>query len=89
MTATPNRKYAMTRLGSGDYLLPSNDGETLWRLCLYEDDDRKVWGLWRWEGAFPTPDSLMASLETEDWTLWQFWSGPFATRNDVIVEALG
>lgn len=31
------RKYAMTRLAAGDYLLPSNDGRTLWRLERYED----------------------------------------------------
>jgi len=34
----PSRVYAMTRLGDGDYLLPSNDARTLWRLYRYRED---------------------------------------------------
>lgn len=33
----PTRKYAMTRLGKGQYLLPSNDLTILWRIHSYED----------------------------------------------------
>jgi hypothetical protein len=29
----------MTRLRRGDYLLPSNDGATLWRLTSYVEGD--------------------------------------------------
>ena len=37
-SAARERKYAMTRLGRGDYLLPSNDAQTLWRVYAYEED---------------------------------------------------
>lgn len=36
--AAITRKYTMTRLGKGDYLLPSNDAKTLWRVYAYEED---------------------------------------------------
>jgi len=39
----PERKYAMIRLGAGDYLLPSNDGETMWRLSSYEENGSAWW----------------------------------------------
>lgn len=32
-----NRKYALTKLGAGDYLCPSNDGSTVWRFQTYHD----------------------------------------------------
>jgi hypothetical protein len=32
------RKYAMVRLGAGDYLLPSNDAQTMWRISKYWED---------------------------------------------------
>lgn len=35
----PDRKWRMTRLGSGDWLLPSNDRQTLWRLMLVPERD--------------------------------------------------
>ena len=31
------RKYALIKVAAGDYLCPSNDGETLWRFHTYED----------------------------------------------------
>lgn len=37
------RKYAMTRLGPGDYLLPSNDAKTLWRITRYEEDGSAIY----------------------------------------------
>lgn len=94
-----DRKYQMTRLRKGDYLLPSNDGGTLWRLATYEEDGgaenwqgRTItgtyWALWKWDGGFPTGDQLAASIEANDWTRWQFWAGPLSSRQSAIVEAL-
>ena len=37
-TEETERNYAMIRLGAGDWLLPSNDGQTMWRLHSYEED---------------------------------------------------
>lgn len=35
--STTERKYAMTRIATGDYLLPSNDARTIWRIERYTD----------------------------------------------------
>lgn len=34
----PVRKYQRIRLGAGDWLLPSNDGQTMYRLLRYDED---------------------------------------------------
>lgn len=64
-----DRMWQMTRLGKGDYLLPSNDRSTLYRLRSYTEDGsatygstkRKVlgtrWQVLRWNRAF-TEDNL-------------------------------
>jgi hypothetical protein len=38
MAAAVERKYQMVRVGAGDYLLPSNDGLTLWRIHRYHEN---------------------------------------------------
>jgi len=35
---TIERRYAMVRIGAGDWMLPSNDEQTMWRLAAYEED---------------------------------------------------
>ena len=42
-TTQEERLYAMIRLGAGDWLLPSNDGQTMWRLHSYEEDGSAYW----------------------------------------------
>ncbi len=32
------RKFKLTRIGAGDYLLFDNEGRDLWRVCTYEED---------------------------------------------------
>ena len=32
------RKYAATRIEAGDYLIPSNDATTIWRVNSYKDN---------------------------------------------------
>jgi len=51
---TTARKYVMTRIDKGDYLLPSNDGETLWRIRQYMDGPS--WGLLDWPRALSWTD---------------------------------
>jgi len=34
----PRRKYALTRIKAGDYLLPSNDRSVIWRIVRYTED---------------------------------------------------
>jgi hypothetical protein len=88
-----SRKYALTKIAVGDYLLPSNSGKTIWRIRRYEDGpshgledwprDRKVWGIWRWDK--PTG---VGSLDTGDWSRWEFYEGLLDTRADAIEAAL-
>lgn len=89
------RKYRMIRLGKGDYLLPSQDAQTLWRIATYEDGpshgvedwprDVTLWGLWRWNGGMPTVDQISAALEEGLWTdRWEFWEGGHPTRRSAI-----
>lgn len=41
-TAMTERTYQMTRISAGDYILPSNDGQTLWRIHSYQEDGSLV-----------------------------------------------
>lgn len=89
------RKYQMTRLRRGDYLLPSNDRRTLWRIYAYEEDGSlersdgtKVLGTF-WACArrpMPQPGAL---IDVDEFLYtFGFWAGPFLTRRDAIDEAL-
>lgn len=90
MTTTVQRNYAMTKVAVGDYLLPSNDGRTIWRLAVYQDGpasgldvptERNFWGLWRWIGG---PDGV----DLEDWELWQMEVPALPTRGAAVAEVM-
>jgi hypothetical protein len=92
---TPVRKYALTRVATGDYIFPSNDGKTIWRVAKYEDGpshgldemprDRELWGLWKWR----EPIGLQSPyVDTGDWNRWEFWEGWHETRQEAIDAAL-
>ena len=90
MTTTLERKYAMTKVAVGDYLLPSKDSRTIWRLAVYQDGpasgldvptERNFWGLWRWVGG---PDVV----DLEDWDLWQMEVAALPTRAAAVAEAM-
>lgn len=87
------RKYAMSKVASGDYLLPSNDGQTIWRVARYTDGpsnglqiprDRTFWGVWRWMGDV----SPGAAVDTEDWSTWEMCGGLCDSRADAVEAAL-
>lgn len=94
------RKYAMTRIAEGDYLLPSNDGQTLWRIYRYREEGslsyakpgggyREVRGMFWACARQPFPPS--GTIEWDDlggWEGWEFHAGPFNTRQQAIDEAL-
>jgi hypothetical protein len=80
MTNTiPERKYALAKIETGDYLLLGNDGKTLWRFVKSEDGpsygldpdvfpkDFTVWCVYRWDGRGrpETEDDLF--LDGEQW----------------------
>jgi hypothetical protein len=37
------RKWPLVKIREGDYLLPSNDRQTLWRIRSYEEDGSAFW----------------------------------------------
>lgn len=86
------RRYAMTRMRAGDYLLPSNDATVLWRVAKYREDGSaqhddgspvfgEFWGLWRWRG-------FMSDRLTLDWVEWDMWAQGFTTRGAAVAEAM-
>lgn len=95
------RKYQMVRVGEGDYLLPSNDGKTLWRIYTYEEDgtaevsaDGKKWRTLKgtfWSNArcnVPLKDVDPQSPDLLDWSNWTTWSATMTTRKVAIQDAL-
>lgn len=91
--AAAERKYALTKIAPGDYLLPSNDAQALWRIARYTDGpsngldwprDREVWGLWRWN----MPMGQSGYVDTGSWDHWEMVDGPLYTRAEAITEAL-
>jgi hypothetical protein len=89
------RKYVLTRISAGDYLLPSNDGSTLWRIYTYEEDGSaeysdgtklvgKFWACAR----RPIPAEGVPIDDLLAWSAWEFWAGPLNSRKDAIAEAL-
>jgi hypothetical protein len=95
MTTTIERKYVLRRIGKGDYLLPSNDGATLWRIRTYEDGpshgldwprDLTFWGLWKWDAPIDTTGR--AKIDPDDPDHWEYYDGTYKTRAEAIRAVL-
>lgn len=92
------RKWQMIRLGAGDYLLPSNDGQTWWRFNKYEERDGSLtrgdgsvvngdyWRLLRWSRA--AHDLTLDALDLEADYLWTEVACMMPTRQAAIDYAL-
>lgn len=85
----PQRKYALTKIARGDWLLPGNDGESMYRLVTYEDGpsngldipkDRTFWAVHRWAG-YAGPDAI---IDLQPWTMWENVAASLDTRRDAI-----
>ena len=95
MTTATERKYALTRVATGDYLLPSNDLRTLWRIFSYVDGpsfglddwprDKTLWRLMRWTGETNPGSFVDVSLDDRRWA---GVADGFATRREAIEDAL-
>ena len=93
MPETVERKYALTKLKPGDYLLPSNDGKTIWRIARYTEGpstgidswprDREVWGIWKWAATERLP-----YVDTRRWDAWEMVDSMYHTRAQAIAVAL-
>lgn len=89
------RRYALTKVSAGDYLLPSNDGRHLWRIIHGDEQETtepgdlrhvKVWQAWRYRqrfGVAELPDDFL-----EDWSSWELMDSWCATRGEAISRAL-
>ena len=64
------RRYALIRIAAGDYLLPSNDAQTLWHIYSFVDGyiggldepNRTYWGCARYPG---TLEQAQAAVERD------------------------
>lgn len=91
------RRYRMTRVRAGCYLLPSNDGETIYRIESYIDGpsmgieewprDIKLWGYWKWIGP-KNPWNMHPDDDPLDYRYWDQAPGIFNTRREAIEAAL-
>lgn len=101
MSAVQERKYAMTRVRAGDYLLPSNDGKTLWRIASYHEDGSAEWqderGQWHkvvgtfWQTAkyrHGVPRVGLLDEDFLDWNEWHTWETNLRTRKEAVEAAL-
>lgn len=94
------RRYQMTRVGKGDWLLPSNDRQTLWRIHTYDEDGsaeyqdetgwHKIvgtfWATAKYNGDIP--DDRPLPEDFLEWHRWTPWAGPFSTRGDAIKDVI-
>ncbi len=95
------RRYKLTRISVGDYLLPSNDARTLWRVYAYEEDgsatvqgkdgrDRPLRGRWWSTAKYAAPLLDLGLLPDDflDWCYWTVWDTCLASREAAIGSAL-
>ena len=89
------RKFAMRRLKRGDYLLPSNDERTIWRIAKYTEEGsleralpnggyEKIvgtfWGVWRYIGRGP--------VDPNEWNDFDMFDALLKSRAQAIETAL-
>lgn len=98
--STVHRSYALTKVAPGDYLFPSNDGKTLWRVTSYQEDGSAEYvdanGHWRkvlgtfWGVTYYTGPGEIVSLP-DDFLEWENWDTSVVglrTRAQAIEEVL-
>jgi hypothetical protein len=79
--SAPRRNFQLTKVRPSDWLLPSNDATTLWRLTRSTDG----WEVW--SRPMPASDDELAAI---DWASWDEWDhhGVERTRQDAIDAAM-
>lgn len=94
----PERRYPLRKLAAGDYLLSSNDGRTLLRICRHEDGpshglddwprDRWFWQALRWPEPVTSSTRLSKRYDVDDLSRWHEIATHLDTRRDAIDAAL-
>jgi hypothetical protein len=86
-----SRKYALTKIGKGDYIVPSNDAEKLFRVTQVDDIDNdkpvRVWSV----HVYDTLVARMGDDLPDDFLEWKRWtevSHFHRTRQDALDDAL-
>lgn len=100
MDTKTQRKYALIKIKTGDYLLPGNDGRTLWRLAkgeqpIWSDDgvlldgSSPVWELFRWRELIPTEVNYLVweGPPIDNWEAWEYTEAG-DTRQEILDRAL-
>jgi hypothetical protein len=95
-----DRRYALTRVRAGSYLLPSNDMEVLWHIYSFEDGrshgldvpDRTYWACACYRGSYRAAvDAVARDLEDYGYVTrddWHETDSYLRTRADAIRAAL-
>jgi hypothetical protein len=78
MSPQIERRYALTKVSPGDYVVPSNDAQSAFRMTRSEGEG---WDLWRWTDE-------VSRLEIGDWSRWECIAQQCATRAEAIAEAM-
>jgi len=87
------KHYRSIRISQGDYIQPSNDGKTLWRVFTYgEDGSLEGWKGTFWATAkYDRPFHNNGEWMDEDfleWSSWLHWAGPYRTKREAVEDAL-
>lgn len=83
----------MTKVDVGDYLLPGNDGRSIFRLTRM-DPPAEGWSLWRWRGSIhsmPGPTPVYGSpsdCDPAEWDSWELVASELLSRGEAEREAI-
>lgn len=81
------RRYVLTKVWPGEYLLPSNDARTIWRLKNEDSGSDHGWAVYRWNGDVDL-QAIAESIADYEWDRWETCEYGLATRRDAIDAAL-
>jgi len=90
----PERRFALTKIDAGDWLMPGNDERTLWRITKGkvgyggengEIEYRPGWELFKWR--YQIRPGTGAEGFSGDWDEWEYECAA-DTRAEAISEAL-
>lgn len=103
-TETVERKYGLTKIKSGDWLLPSNDAQTMFRLSTYVDGptngldipkDREFWMVHSMSvkdferlADYGGTDIYGEPTNPLEWEHWEYQAGLLESRKEAIEEAI-
>ena len=95
------RKHELRKIGSGDYLLPDDGKQVLWRVHRYGDlaaggwrgmVEVQCWAIWRYKEPLDGDGAIKRwehpALVKEGWDGWQRVGAGRSTRTEAIQAAL-